>query len=83
MIWGGLNYLNNRKPKFDFFAIWGSNAILTYVIVTFVKLLLSFYAETALAEMSAVAALAITLAFLVAFTLYNWGLRSKKLFVRI
>lgn len=83
MIWGGLNFLNGWKPKFDFFAIWGSNAILMYVVVTFVKLLLAFYAETALAKMSVAVALLITLAFLAAFTLCNWVMRRKKVYIKI
>lgn len=83
MIWGGLNFLNGWKPKFDFFAIWGSNAILMYVVVTFVKLLLAFYAETALASMQVWAAILITLAFLAVFTAGNWLMRYKKVYIRI
>lgn len=83
MIWGGLNFLNDWEPKFDFFALWGSNAIMTYVVITFFKLLLAFYAETALASMSAWIALLITFAVLAVFTFVNWLLRYKKIYIRI
>lgn len=84
MIWGGLNCINNWKPKFDFFAIWGSNAILTYISTIFVVgMLLGGLLGTQLAGLSIWAAIPIVLVFLGAFTVMNWLLKRSNKYIRI
>ena len=83
MIWGGLNFLNNWKPKFSFFAIWGSNAILTYILTLVVSMLFGGLLETQMASLHPAAAVVIVLAILGLFTLMNWYLRKKNRYIRI
>lgn len=84
MIWGGLNTINNWKPKFDFFAIWGSNAILTYISTIFViGMLLGGLLGAQLVGLSIWAAIPIILVFLAAFTVMNWLLRRYNKYIRI
>ena len=83
MIWGGLNFLNNCKPKFSFFAIWGSNAILTYVLTLVISMLFGGLLETQMASLHPAAAVVIVLAILGLFTLMNWYLRKKNRYIRI
>lgn len=84
LVWGGLNFLNNWKPKFDFFAIWGSNAILTYILtLVFVSVLMGGLLSEQLATLSVWASVGIWLLIIVAFTVLNWLLNRKKIYVRI
>ena len=83
MIWGGLNFLNSWKPKFSFFAIWGSNAILTYILTLVVSMLFGGLLETQMASLHPAAAVVIVLAILGLFTLMNWYLRKKNRYIRI
>ena len=80
MVWGGLNMLNNWQPKFSFFAIWGSNAILTYVTTIILSMLLDFIG---VASVHAAAAVFIWLAIMALFTVVNWLLRRKNHYIRI
>ena len=83
MIWGGLNFLNSWKPKFSFFAIRGSNAILTYILTLVVSMLFGGLLETQMASLHPAAAVVIVLAILGLFTLMNWYLRKKNRYIRI
>ena len=84
MVWGGLNCINNWKFKFDFFEVWGSNAILTYILTIFViGILMGGLLETQLATLNAWAAVFIVLAFLAAFTVMNWLLKRKNKYVKL
>lgn len=84
LVWGGLNFLNNWKPKFDFFSIWGSNAILTYILtLVFVSALMGGLLSEQLATLSVWASVGIWLLIIVAFTVLNWLLNRKKIYVRI
>ena len=84
MIWGGLNYLNNWKPKFDFFAIWGSNAILTYILTIFIvgMILGGIFGDT-LSTVNIWVAIVITIVILALFTLMNWLLKRKNKYIRL
>ncbi len=84
MIWGGLNYLNNWKPKFDFFAVWGSNAILTYILtIFFVGMILGGIFGEALSAVSIWVAIIITICILALFTVMNWLLKRKNKYIRL
>lgn len=84
LVWGGLNFLNNWKPKFDFFAIWGSNAILTYILtLVFVSVLMGGLLGEQLATIGVWASVGIWLLIIVAYTVLNWLLNRKKIYVRI
>ena len=84
MIWGGLNYLNNWKPKFDFFAVWGSNAILTYILtIFFVGMILGGIFGDALSAVSIWVAIIITICILALFTVMNWLLKRKNKYIRL
>ena len=84
MVWAGLNQLNNWKPKFDFFAIWGSNAILTYISTIFVVgMIFGGLLGEQLANLSIWAALPIVIAFLAGFTVMNWLLKKNNKYIRI
>ena len=83
IIWGGLNFLNNWKPKFSFFEIWGSNAILTYIVTLFVSMLFGGLLEAYIAPLNVWAAIAITICILGLFTIMNWLLKRKKIYVKI
>lgn len=83
MIWGGLNFLNSWKPKFSFFAIWGSNAILTYILTLVVSMLFGGLLETQMASLHPAAAVVIWLVIMTLFTLMNWYLRKKNRYIRI
>lgn len=80
MIWGGLNLLNNFSPKFNFFAIWGSNAILTYVAVLLLSMLLDVIGVS---SVHPAAAVFIFLAIMALLTVVNWLLRRKNRYIRI
>lgn len=84
MIWSGLNALNNFKPKFDFLAIWGSNAILTYLVnyVLAVFVLGGLLGEQ-IATLPAWAGVLIAIAYLALFSVGNWLLRRKNTYIRI
>lgn len=83
MIWGGLNYLNNWKPKFDFLAIWGSNAILTYLITLVISVFLGGVLGAYVSPLHPAAAVVIWLVIMALFTLMNWYLRKKNRYIRI
>lgn len=84
MIWGGLNFLNNWKPKFDFFAIWGSNAILTYILtIFFVGMILGGVFGETLSAVNIGVAIVITILILALFTVMNWLLKRKNKYIRI
>lgn len=84
LVWGGLNFLNNWKPKFDFFSIWGSNAILTYILtLVFVSVLMGGLLGEQLATIGVWASVGIWLLIIVAYTVLNWLLNRKKIYVRI
>ena len=84
MIWGGLNYLNNWKLKFDFFAVWGSNAILTYILtIFFVGMILGGIFGDALSAVSIWVAIIITICILALFTVMNWLLKRKNKYIRL
>ena len=83
MIWGGLNFLNNWKPKFDFLAIWGSNAILTYILTLFISAFLGGLLGEYISPLHPAAAVVIWLVILALFTLMNWYLRRKNTYIRI
>lgn len=84
IIWGGLNCLNNWKPKFDFFALWGSNSIMTYITnYIVVALILGGLLETTVGALPIWAAIIIAVAILSAFTAANWYMRKKKVYIRI
>lgn len=84
LVWGGLNFLNNWKPKFDFFAIWGSNAILTYILtLVFVSVVMGGLLGEQLATIGVWASVGIWLLIIVAYTVLNWLLNRKKIYVRI
>lgn len=79
IIWGLLNFINNWKPKFSFFQIWGSNAILTYFTTLVIALLLGSFAS----EINLGWAIAINLVVLVVFTVVNWLLKRKNKYIKI
>ena len=84
LVWGGLNFLNNWKPKFDFFAIWGSNAILTYILTrVFVSVVMGGLLGEQLATIGVWASVGVWLLIIVAYTVLNWLLNRKKIYVRI
>ena len=84
MIWGGLNFLNNWKPKFDFFAVWGSNAILTYILtIFFVGMILGGVFSSSLSSVNIGVAIVIALVILALFTVMNWLLKRKNIYIRI
>lgn len=84
MIWGGLNCINNWKPKFDFFEIWGSNAILTYTTTIFVVgMLFGGLLGDQLTTLSIWAAIPIVLVLLAGLTIMNWLLRRKNKYIKI
>lgn len=84
MIWSGLNLLNNWKPKFDFFAIWGSNAILTYVVNYIVSVfILGGLLENQVSALPVWAGIILTLTLLSLFSVMNWLLRRKNTYIRI
>ena len=84
LVWGGLNFLNNWKPKFDFFAIWGSNAILTYILtLVFVSVVMGGLLGEQLATIGVWASVGVWLLIIVAYTVLNWLLNRKKIYVRI
>lgn len=84
LVWGGLNFLNNWKPKFDFFVIWGSNAILTYILtLVFVSVLMGGLLSEQLATIGVWASVGVWLLIIVAYTVLNWLLNRKKIYVRI
>lgn len=83
IVWGLLNYLNNWKPRFDFFAIWGSNPILTYVVNYLIQLLAGMFISEALFGLTAWAAVPIVIGLLALYTLGNWLLKRYNKYIRI
>ncbi len=83
MVWGGLNYLNNWKPKFGFFEVWGSNAIVSYVSGYILMLIMGGLFEPTFASIGLGGAIPIVLAVLIVFTLCNWLLKRKNTYIRM
>ena len=84
LVWGGLNFLNNWKPKFDFFAIWGSNAILTYILtLVFVSVLMGGLLGEQLATIGVWASVGVWLLIMALFTVLNWLLNRKNIHIRM
>lgn len=84
LVWGGLNFLNNWKPKFDFFAIWGSNAILTYILtLVFVSVLMGGLLGEQLATIGVWASVGVWLLIMAIFTVLNWLLNRKNIHIRM
>lgn len=84
LVWGGLNFLNNWKPKFDFFAIWGSNAILTYILtLVFVSVVMGGLLGEQLATIGVWASVGVWLLIMALFTVLNWLLNRKNIHIRM
>ena len=84
LVWGGLNFLNNWKPKFDFFSIWGSNAILTYILtLVFVSVLMGGLLGEQLATIGVWASVGVWLLIMAIFTVLNWLLNRKNIHIRM
>lgn len=83
IVWGLLNYLNNWKPRFDFFAVWGSNPILTYVVNYAVALFAGLLIGDALLGLNIWAALAVAVLILAVFTVGNWLLKRYNKYIRL
>lgn len=83
IIWGGLNYLDNKKFKFNFFQVWGSNAILTYITTLILALLLDSLFGEALMGLSIWATIPIVLVIFALFTIMNWLLVRKSKHIRL
>ena len=84
LVWGGLNFLNNWKPKFDFFSIWGSNAILTYILtLVFVSVLMGGLLSEQLATIGVWASVGVWLLIMAIFTVLNWLLNRKNIHIRM
>lgn len=84
LVWGGLNFLNNWKPKFDFFAIWGSNAILTYILtLVFVSVVMGGLLGEQLATIGVWASVGVWLLIMALFTMLNWLLNRKNIHIRM
>ena len=83
MVWGGLNYLNNWRPKFGFFEVWGSNAILSYVVGYILMLIMGGLLGETFATIGIAGALPIVIVILALFTLMNWLLKRKNNYIRM
>lgn len=84
IVWGLLNKINHWKPRFDFFAIWGSNAILTYIVTKFFfEFIIGGTFGEELSTMNFTPAFFLALGILVAFTIINWFMRKKKIYIRM
>ena len=84
MIWSALNLLNNWKPKFSFFAIWGSNAILTYVVNYIISVfILGGILGEQVSALPVWAGILISITLLALFTVMNWLLKRKDRYIRI
>jgi len=84
IVFAGIDALNRFQiPKFAFFSWWGGSALLTYTVNYLVCLVLGIILEVTSAVLPIWAALLITVAFLVLYTVMNWLLYRKEKHIRL
>lgn len=84
IIYGIFVQFDKWKFKYDFFADWGSSAMLVYIVTwLFIGALLGGLAEEKLAALPKWSGWMIALLFIGAFSAGNWFLRRKNIHIRI